>query len=86
MNLLDGQEIRVGWHPSLPSRLFTCPKCGAERYMLSYVRGEWGCRGKGCHALDYQCRHLRRSIWATGLPDSFAGTSAPRLSLARRCR
>jgi hypothetical protein len=57
---LDGQEIRVSWHRSLPLRVFVCPNCGRERYKLSCVGGEWGCRG--CHQLDYQCRHRCRSI------------------------
>jgi hypothetical protein len=57
---LDGQEIRVSWHRSLPLRVFVCPKCGRDRYKLSCVGGEWACRQ--CLKLDYQCRHGRRSI------------------------
>jgi hypothetical protein len=56
---LDGQAIRLVWHVALSLRAFQC-RCGATRYRLYRVNGEWLCRL--CAKLDYACRHRHRSV------------------------
>jgi hypothetical protein len=56
---INGQQIRVGWHASLPLRTFECPRCAKPKYKLSYVGAEWACRE--CHGLDWSSRHRWRS-------------------------
>lgn len=57
---IDGQQIRVAWHPALPLRCFTCPSCGRDAYKLHSVGGVWACRQ--CHLLTYSSRHRCRTI------------------------
>lgn len=57
---IDGQHIRVGWHPALPLRVFVCPVCARDCYRMHQVGSVWACRT--CHRLDYACRHRSRTI------------------------
>jgi len=56
---VDGQPISVGWHKSLPLRVWICD-CGRACYRLHQVNGRWACRR--CHRLDYSSRHRGRTI------------------------
>jgi hypothetical protein len=58
---IDGQQIQVGWHRSLPLPCFICPRCGRGCYKLHRVGGVWACRTP-CHRLTYASRHIGRTI------------------------
>ena len=89
---IDGKQVRVSWHKSLPLPVFVCPACSRDCYRLYELGGVWACRK--CHRLDYACRHrhrsnpglnrvlyLRKKIGASLVPFS---EIAPRLPHARR--
>ena len=57
---IDGNQVRVSWHKSLPLPVFVCPLCERDCYRIYEASGVWACRK--CHRLDYACRHRHRSI------------------------
>jgi len=57
---LDGQQILLGWHPSLPLHVVICPRCQGDRYKLYRVGGVWACQR--CHSLTWASRHRFRTI------------------------
>ena len=61
---INGQQIRVGWHASLPLQTFECPRCGKPKYKLSYVNGVWWCAR--CHGLSHTSRHRWRGAGERG--------------------
>jgi hypothetical protein len=70
---LKGALILIRWHPSLPMKVFGCPRCGNDRYKLYEVGGIWACRE--CHpGLEYSCRTFR----------SIAARSVSRIAWLRR--
>jgi hypothetical protein len=58
--LIDGQPVRVGWHPALPQRVFICEACGQTRYKLFHVGGRWACAR--CQRLTHASRHHHRML------------------------
>src|SRR5215469_12083391 len=47
---IDGNQVRVSWHKSLPLPVFVCPLCERDCYRIYEASGVWACRK--CHGLD----------------------------------